>query len=65
MAKTSLIVKRDRQDKKQKFPTRKYTRCARCGKPHAVYTKVGMLCRHCIKDLANKGELPGFKKSSW
>ncbi|MEO2514698.1 30S ribosomal protein S14, partial [Collinsella aerofaciens] len=34
MAKTSMIVKCNR---KQKFSTREYTRCQRCGRPHSVY----------------------------
>jgi ribosomal protein S14 len=24
-----------------------------------------MLCRHCIRDMAYKGEIPGLKKASW
>jgi small subunit ribosomal protein S14 len=64
MAKKSLIAKQKRQEKKTKFPTRKYIRCARCGRPHGVFTKVGMLCRHCIRDMAYKGEIPGLKKAS-
>ena len=38
MAKTSMIVKCNR---KQKFSTREYTRCQRCGRPHSVYRKFG------------------------
>ena len=33
MAKKSLINK---QQKKQKYSTREYTRCSICGRPHAV-----------------------------
>ena len=54
MAKTSLKVKQFRE----------YTRCKRCGRPHAVYSKFG-LCRICLRELAYKGEIPGMKKSSW
>ena len=36
MAKTSMIVKNHR---KAKFSTREYTRCERCGRPHAVIGK--------------------------
>ena len=60
MAKTSMIVKCNR---KQKFSTREYTRCQRCGRPHSVYRKFG-LCRVCFRELALKGELPGVKKAS-
>jgi small subunit ribosomal protein S14 len=61
MAKKSLIVKNSR---KPKFSTRAYTRCSRCGRPHAVLRKYG-ICRICFRELANNGELPGVKKSSW
>ena len=61
MAKKSLVVKNAR---KPKFEVRKYTRCKRCGRPHGVLRKYG-LCRICFRELANKGEIPGVKKSSW
>ena len=43
---------------------RNYTRCTRCGRPRSVYRKFG-LCRICLRELANRGELPGVTKSSW
>src|SRR5436190_1027932 len=46
MAKTSLIVK---QSRKQKYRTRGYNRCRRCGRPRAYYRKFG-LCRLCLRD---------------
>jgi small subunit ribosomal protein S14 len=61
MAKTSLKVKCSR---KQKFAVREYTRCERCGRPHAVYRKF-KLCRVCFRELAYKGLLPGVTKASW
>ena len=61
MAKTSLKVK---AALKPKFAVRGYTRCQKCGRPHAVYRKFG-LCRVCFRELALKGELPGVKKASW
>ena len=61
MAKKSIIAK---QKRKQKFPVREYTRCERCGRPHAVIRKF-KLCRICIRELAYKGQIPGLKKSSW
>jgi small subunit ribosomal protein S14 len=61
MAKTSLKVKCNR---KQKFAVREYTRCERCGRPHAVYRKF-KLCRVCFRELAYKGLLPGVTKASW
>jgi small subunit ribosomal protein S14 len=39
-------------------------RCWRCDKKSAFMRKF-RLCRICFRELANKGELPGVKKSSW
>ena len=61
MAKTSLAVK---QTRPQKFKTRAYTRCNKCGRPRAVFKKFG-LCRICLRDLAHNGSIPGMSKSSW
>jgi small subunit ribosomal protein S14 len=61
MAKKSKIVK---SEKEPKFKTRVTRRCFRCGRPRGVLRKFG-LCRICFRELANKGELPGVKKSSW
>lgn len=61
MAKKSMIVK---SQKPQKFKTREYTRCNRCGRPHSVLKKYG-ICRICFRELAQKGQIPGVKKSSW
>ncbi len=61
MAKTSIKVRHARTPK---FAVRAYTRCERCGRPHAVYSKFKM-CRICIRELAYKGEIPGMKKASW
>jgi small subunit ribosomal protein S14 len=61
MARKSMIVK---SQKEPKFSTRKYSRCQRCGRPHAVLSKFG-ICRICFRELAYKGQIPGVKKSSW
>lgn len=61
MAKKSMKMKNERT---QKFKVREYTRCKRCGRPHAVMSKFG-LCRICFRELAHKGQIPGVKKSSW
>lgn len=61
MAKKALRIKAER---KQKFKVREYTRCARCGRPRAVYKRFG-LCRLCFREMAHKGEIPGITKSSW
>lgn len=61
MAKKSMIAK---QKRKQKFKVREYSRCSRCGRPHAVIRKFG-ICRICFRELAHEGKLPGVKKASW
>jgi small subunit ribosomal protein S14 len=61
MAKKSL---RNKAARKPKFKVRAYTRCARCGRPRAVYKRFG-LCRLCFREMAHNGEIPGITKSSW
>jgi small subunit ribosomal protein S14 len=61
MAKKALINK---QQRTPKFKVRGYTRCQRCGRPHAVYRKFH-LCRVCLRELGHAGEIPGLKKASW
>ncbi len=61
MAKTSQWV---RQQRPQKFQTREYHRCRRCGRPRAYLRKFGM-CRICVRELAHEGMIPGLTKSSW
>lgn len=61
MAKKSL---RNKAARKPKFKVRAYTRCARCGRPRAVYKRFG-LCRLCFREMAHTGEIPGITKSSW
>ena len=61
MARKALIEK---SRKAQRFKTRAYSRCNRCGRPRAVYRKFG-LCRICLRELAHEGVIPGMTKSSW
>jgi len=61
MAKTAL---KNKQQRRQKFQVREYTRCQRCGRPRAVFRKF-LLCRICFRELAHLGELPGVTKASW
>jgi len=61
MAKKSMLV---RQARTNKFKVREYTRCQRCGRPHAVLRQYG-ICRICFRELAYKGQIPGVTKSSW
>ena len=61
MAKTSQRV---RQARPNKYKTREYTRCRRCGRARSVYRKFGV-CRICLRELAHNGYVPGMTKSSW
>ncbi len=61
MAKTSMIVRANREPK---FSTRKKNRCKLCGRPRA-YIRHFALCRICFRLHALKGHLPGVMKSSW
>ncbi|BBL79571.1 30S ribosomal protein S14 type Z [Rubrobacter xylanophilus DSM 9941] len=61
MPRKALIAK---QQKKQKYRTREYNRCQRCGRARAYYRKFG-LCRICLRELAHEGKIPGVKKASW
>jgi small subunit ribosomal protein S14 len=45
-------------------PTRVRNRCMLTGRPRAYYRKFG-LARVMLRDLANKGMIPGLTKSSW
>jgi small subunit ribosomal protein S14 len=45
-------------------PTRIRNRCELTGRPRAYYRKF-RLCRVQLRELANKGLIPGVVKSSW
>ena len=61
MAKTSMILK---QQAPAKYSTRKYNRCKLCGRPHAYLRNYG-ICRSGVRELADKGQIPGVRKASW
>jgi small subunit ribosomal protein S14 len=61
MAKTSQRV---RQQRTNKYKTRNYNRCRRCGRARAYFRKFG-LCRICLREQAHEGFVPGMTKSSW
>jgi small subunit ribosomal protein S14 len=60
MARKALIVK---AQKKPKFSTRTIRRCKVCGRNHG-YIRYFDMCRICIREAANSGQLTGFFKSS-
>jgi small subunit ribosomal protein S14 len=45
-------------------PTRQRNRCAITGRSRGVYRKFG-LSRVKIREVANRGEIPGLTKASW
>jgi small subunit ribosomal protein S14 len=61
MTKKALLNK---QQGRQKFSARAYTRCARCGRSRVVFRRF-VLCRICFRQLAHQGEVPGVTKASW
>jgi small subunit ribosomal protein S14 len=48
----------------QKFKTRKYNRCKRCGRRRAYMRRFHM-CRICFRELSLQGLIPGVMKASW
>lgn len=50
--------------RRPKYMTRKVRRCWRCGRHRGFIRHFG-ICRICVRELANRGELPGVIKSSW
>jgi small subunit ribosomal protein S14 len=50
--------------KKPKYKSRITRRCFRCGRKRGYMRAFG-LCRICFREMANKGLIPGIKKSSW
>ena len=61
MVRKALAMK---QRRPQKFKSREYTRCNICGRARGYYRRFGV-CRLCFRELANKGMIPGVRKSSW
>jgi small subunit ribosomal protein S14 len=61
MAKKSLVAKATRP---ARFTVQAHHRCQLCGRPRAYMRKFGM-CRICFRGLAQQGQIPGVKKSSW
>jgi len=57
-----LLAKKEKR--KIKFPTRAYNRCSLCARPRAFMRDFG-ICRCCFRELAEKGQIPGVRKSSW
>ena len=50
--------------RKPKFATKVFNVCSCCGRTR-WYIWAFDMCRICIREKANAGELPGVRKSSW
>ncbi len=50
--------------KKPKYRTRVVRRCTMCGRKRGFMRDFG-LCRICFRENAEKGFIPGVRKSSW
>lgn len=57
-----LLAKKE--GRKIDYPTRAYNRCSLCGRPRGYMRDFG-ICRCCFRELAEKGMIPGVRKSSW
>ena len=74
MARTAITVKSrkfmtryllaKKEGRTIKNPTRAYNRCSLCARPRGYMRDFGM-CRCCFRELAEKGQIPGLRKSSW
>jgi small subunit ribosomal protein S14 len=74
MARKAIVVKSRKlmarhlqakaEGRKIKFSTRAYNRCHLCGRPRGFMRDFG-ICRCCFRELAEKGEVPGVRRSSW
>ena len=45
-------------------PTRLHNRCFITGRPKGFFRDFG-LSRHCLREMAHQGLLPGITKASW
>ena len=54
----------EKSKREPKFSSRIVRRCFRCGRKRGYIRRFG-LCRICFREMANRGEIPGIKKSSW
>lgn len=74
MVRKALVVKQKKlmerymiakkEGRKMKHATKVYNRCALTARPRGYMRDFG-ISRNMFKDLADKGLIPGLKKSSW
>ena len=61
---SARVIKAKTEGRKVAHSTRAYNRCALCGRPRGYMRDFG-ICRCCFRELAEKAQIPGVKKSSW
>lgn len=74
MVRKALVVKQKKlmerfllakkEGRKMKFSTRVYNRCSLTGRGRGYMRDFG-ISRNSFKELADKGFVPGLRKSSW
>ena len=74
MARKAIVVKSQKfmerhllakkEGRKIDKSTQAYNRCSLCGRPHSYMRDFG-ICRICFRELAERAQIPGIKKSSW
>ncbi len=57
-------AQKNKSKSEAKYETRKVNRCFKCGRRRSYLRDFG-LCRICFREKANRGEIPGVRKSSW
>lgn len=63
-ARQDLTEKRFKFKAKDKWKTRAFNRCEITGRPRAFMRDFGV-SRCVFRELAEKGQIPGVRKSSW
>jgi len=58
------VLRAKKDGRKVPLSTRAYNRCSLCGRP-AGYMRDFGVCRCCFRQYAEKGQIPGVRKSSW
>ncbi|HLC90103.1 MAG TPA: type Z 30S ribosomal protein S14 [Patescibacteria group bacterium] len=60
----STQAKISKSQRKPKYSSRLVRRCWRCGRARG-FMRDFELCRICFRELADNGQIPGIRKSSW
>ncbi len=58
------VLRAKKDGRKVPLSSRAYNRCSLCGRP-AGYMRDFGVCRCCFRQYAEKGQIPGVRKSSW